>query len=88
MVVPTATMRRPAARAAAMRSTTARSTTNGSSCSGWSSTRSTVTGLKVARPTWSVRCSIATPAARSASSSAAVKCSPAVGAAAEPRSRA
>ena len=69
MVVPTATTRRPAARAAAMRARAARSTTNGSSCSGWSSRRSTVTGLKVARPTCSVRCSMATPAARSASSS-------------------
>ena len=46
MVVPTATTRRPAARAAATRAMTARSTTNGSSWSGWSSMRSVVTGLE------------------------------------------
>ena len=50
------------------------------------STRSTRTGWKVPRPTWSVMQAMRTPRARIWSRISGVKCRPAVGAATDPRS--
>ena len=86
LVVPTATTRWPAARAALMASAAAWSTQYHSVCMWWSSMLSSLTGRKVPSPTCSVTSTMFTPLARMVSSSSGVKCSPAVGAAALPSS--
>ena len=87
-VVPTATTRRPSARAALTASAVAALTTARSDGSVWLSIAGAVMGRNVAGPTWSVSAWISTPAARSRSSSASEKCRPAVGAATDPGVRA
>ena len=86
-VVPTATMRRPSRRASWRRAHTAGSTAKDSLCSVAVSSGPSESGLKVPRPTCRVTCSREMPAETSAASSSAVKCSPAVGAAADPRAQ-
>ena len=86
-VVPTATMRRPSRRASWRRAHTAGSTSKDSLCSVAASSGPSGSGLKVPRPTCRVTLSRETPAAASAASSSGVKCSPAVGAAADPSAR-
>ena len=84
-VVPTQMHRPPFARVSLMRSAVSWGMVQYSLCMGWSSMVSSFTGRKVPRPTWSVTYPIFTPLARIFSSSSGVKWSPAVGAAALPR---
>ena len=83
-VVPTATTRRPRSRTSRTATAVASGQAHHSVCIGWSSSRSAVIGRNVSMPTWSVTSARPTPRAASAASRSGVKCSPAVGAAAEP----
>ena len=82
-MVPTATTRPPFRRAPRQVSRTSGETSYRSWCIRWSSKSSTVTGRKVSSPTTSSRRSTRAPAARQRSNTSSVRCSPAVGAAAE-----
>jgi hypothetical protein len=88
LVVPTATTRPPAARAARMRAQAASSTSSHSACISCSSMRDTRTGWKVPAPTCRVMWTVPTPASARRSSIASSKWSPAVGAATAPGRRA
>ena len=83
-VVPTAMMRRPAWRASQRRVHVVASTSYASACKVAALNVCARSGWKVPSPTCRVRLSTVTPADASAASRPVVKCSPAVGAAAEP----
>ena len=87
-VVPTATTLAPLARARANASAVSAGMVQGSGSTRWSSTCSTSTGRNVPGPTWRTTSARSTPRAVRASRRAGVKCSPAVGAATLPVSRA
>ena len=80
--------RPPAALVRLMRSAVSWGITQYSLCMAWSVMSSSFTGRKVPSPTWSVTYPMETPRSLTRSISAFVKCSPAVGAAAEPLTRA
>ena len=84
VVVPTATMRPPAARVRATASTVPAGTSNHSLCIACSARFSVRTGWKVPAPTCSVTLALATPRCFSAASRVSSKCSAAVGAATAP----
>ena len=88
IVVPTATTRPPRARAARSRRPSPAESNSARACIRCSAMSSTLTGWNVPAPTCSVTNARATPRASSASSIASSKCSPAVGAATAPGSRA
>lgn len=87
-VVPTATMRPPAARVARMASASSGEMAYHSLCMRCSAMFSTRTGENVPAPTCSVRKPRRTPIASSLANSASSKCRPAVGAATAPGVRA
>ena len=84
VVVPTATTRPPRARQASIAAIVDAGMRYHSACIVWSAMFSVFTGWKVPAPTWSVTSAVATPRARSPSSTPASKCSAAVGAATAP----
>ena len=88
LVVPTAHTQPPAARVALIASAASVLTAYHSECITCSAGSSDSTGLNVPAPTCSTTSTRLTPREATASSSSGVKCSPAVGAATEPRSRA
>ena len=87
-VVPTATTRPPRAFVARIAAAVGSGQAHHSVCIGWSSSRSAVIGRNVSMPTCSVTSARPMPRAATAASRSGVKCSPAVGAAAEPAARA
>ena len=84
VVVPTATMRPPAARVARMASTVSAPTSYHSLCMRCSAMRATRTGWNVPAPTCSVTRAVRTPRSASAARTPSSKCSAAVGAATAP----
>ena len=88
VVVPTATTRRPSARARLTASAVSPGIATSSARIRWTSTRAVRTGRNVPIPTCRVSGWTSIPLARRRASSAVVKCKPAVGAAIEPSSRA
>ena len=87
-VVPTATIRLPAARAALSRAAVAAVTSPHSACIRWAAVSSAFTGRNVPGPTCSVTVSVPTPRSRSCCRRSGVKWRPAVGAATAPSFRA
>ena len=87
LVVPTQTTRPPARFVSVIILAVSSGMMQNSECMSWSSISSSLTGRKVPSPTCSVTKHSRTPFAAIFSSSSLVKCSPAVGAAAEPSSR-
>ena len=85
-VVPTATIRPPAALASFRARAASVRTSAHSAWRAWSSIRSAAIGRNVPIPTWSVTSTIPTPWADSVASKRSVKWSPAVGAATAPGS--
>ena len=87
-VVPTAITSRPPRRAAEIAAAAGRLSAADSACMRWSSRRSVRIGWNVPAPTCRVTRWTSIPRARIFPRSSGVRCSPAVGAAAEPNSRA